>query len=146
MLAGDSTSSGPDVAQHSAASSPAQVLAAGWVSVLGVSVQMGTVAKWLSDDLASLSGAQPWPWNCDNSGAWHPTKDPLECLLIFSLVCLKLCPPVQAGHSELVWPNPRDALTVIPGMRQIPGEGGCVQWLVTSACGCSWEVTVGCGL
>lgn len=57
------------------------------------------------------------------------TNHPLGHLLVFSLVCLKLCSPVQAGHAELLWPNPRDAVTVIPGMRQIPGEGGCVQWL-----------------
>lgn len=74
------------------------------------------------------------------------TNHPLKHLFVFSLVCMKLCPPVQAGHSELAWPNRRDALTVIPGKRWIPGEAGCVQWLVTSGCGWSWNVVVGCGL
>lgn len=59
-----------------------------------------------------------------------PTAPP-EHLFIFSLVRVKSCPPVQAGRTELLWPDPRGALTVIPGKRQIDPWG---RWLCRMAC------------
>lgn len=126
-----------------------------------------SVCKWwhlLRDVLVDLSAPYScgdWPgagtalttelW-CD-AGAQHHAKwsragptTPAKHLCIFSLVCVKSCPPVQTGCTELLCPDPRGALTVIPGKRQIPGEGGCVEWLVTSGCGQSQNVIVGCGL
>lgn len=140
-LANDSASSSPDVTHWNAASILAQVLTTGLVSLLKMVATRSILFSLFlnsdssqvpSEELASLS-TPPWPYSCDmvlepcTMPSVHERDPlPLRNLLIFSLVHVKLCPPIQTGHTELMWPNWRDALAMIPGKGQAPGEGGCI--------------------